>query len=112
MKLEELGISPTPWKVDKGAEGWVIVRDAEGKWAIPPNGDEETEAISNAYLIAAAPKLYDLAYRVLSECDRIIDHDGGTAVIRTCSADRLECAMMELRAALAEAAGEEVRDGK
>ena len=59
-----------------------------------------------------APKLYDLAYRVLSECDRIIDHDGGTAVIRTCSADRLECAMMELRAALAAIRGKGDNNGK
>lgn len=109
--LSDLKISPAPWRIVDSYQfpehgEWISVIKASNSKTV------SVPTFYNARLIAAAPKLYDLAYRVLSECDRIIDHDGETAVIRTCSADRLECAMIELRAALADAAGEEVDDGE
>lgn len=100
-KLSELGISPAPWKIGKDSSGWIIVRDARGMYAATPDGDEKTEAISNARLIAAAPKLYQALYKITKE------QECG----RDCSKCKNDgCVIQECRAALAEAAGEEVAE--
>lgn len=91
--LSELKISPTPWKVDKDTNGWYIVRDAKGKYAATPDGDKETEAISNARLFVAAPNMYQKAYELIEAFDR-----------REMKPEHINA----LRAALAKAAGEEV----
>lgn len=102
-KLEELGISLTPWEIGRCSDGWNIVRDAKGKYAATPDGDEETEAISNARLIAAAPKLYGKAYEV---AENLLVHLALPS--QTISMNRAEVAAMvkDLQSALAEAAGE------
>lgn len=101
-KLSELGISPAPWTVDKSAEDWVIVRDAKGKWVTVPDGDEETEAISNARLIAAAPELYDMLQSLVEYIDRECIPCGETA-----------CELLAVaHNVLSKAAGEEVDNGK
>ena len=68
--LEQLGISPAPWEIDKGPDGWIIVLDAKGRYAATPDGYEETEAISNASLIAAAPDLYEALVAMLSYAEK------------------------------------------
>ena len=69
-KLEELGISPSPWKIGSDSGGWIIVKDAKGIYSAIPDGDEETEAIANAHLIAAAPELYYALQSLVEYIDR------------------------------------------
>ena len=98
--LEQLGISPAPWRVDNSVEDGVIVRDAKGKWAAAPDG----KALSNARLIAAAPKLYEVCYR--------IERWEGHAKAYNKAVEPWSDIIHDMHKALAEAAGEEVRDGK
>ena len=93
--LEQLGISPAPWEIDNWSECWLIVRDAKGRYAATPDGDEETEAIPNAHLIAAAPKLYAACYEMLRY---YYEQNTNTTVFNT--------ALELMKQAVAEAAGE------
>lgn len=108
LKLSELKISPTPWKVDKDTNGWYIVRDAKGKYAATPDGDKETEAISNARLFVAAPELYDcLREAVIEMC-----HSHSCCGTEDeCNGLDGRCFVQRWRKALAKAAGEDVANG-
>ena len=94
--LEQLGISPAPWEIDNWSECWLIVRDAKGRYAATPDGDEETEAIPNAHLIAAAPDLYDALYDVIDYCE-------STHLVPS---ERFGKVLAKVKAALAKAGGE------
>ena len=98
--LEQLGISPSPWEIDNWSERWLIVRDEKRRYVATPDGDEETEVISNASLIAAAPKLYAACYEMLRY---YYEQNTNTTVFNT--------ALELMKQAVAEAAGEsEVND--
>lgn len=116
-KLEELGISPAPWKVkqDRGYDResgdfntYDAVCDAEGKvmlvWA---NGKSYGEVWPNseqdANLIAAVPKLYAKAYEI-AENMRI--HLAVPTQSITMNRMEVEAMAKELEDVLAEAAGE------
>ena len=95
--LEQLGISPAPWFITKhgeiySQEGFIfgIKRVELGARVVFTTGED-------ACLIAASPKLYDRAQKLVSAFDR-----------REMTPEHVEA----LRAALAEAAGEEVSDGE
>ena len=95
--LEQLGISPATWEIDNWSECWLIVRDAKGRYAATPDGDEETEAIPNAHLIAAAPELYEALAAILSCAEKEFPFTTGSG---------MSIAMDMARKALAKAAGE------
>lgn len=108
-KLEELGISPAPWRIgDENIDGMVDDVFDSGF------GDESNSALvvydggmsaADARLIAAAPKLYKwLAFAVERyKCET-----------RSCNnCPNGKCWVVDAKAALAEAAGEsEAHDGK
>lgn len=117
-KLEELGVSPAPWKIDNGSDGWSIVRDAKGMYAATPDGDEETEAVSNSRLIAAAPELYDALQQIMQCWGASVFDEGGMACDTPLYCKHAGCGhktcpvFLRAKDALAKAAGEEVADGK
>lgn len=101
--LEELKISPAPWRIvdsyqfPEGGE-WVSVIQASNKKTV------SVPTFYNARLIAAAPELYKwLAFAVeYYKCE-------------TRSCDKCpngKCWIVDATAALAKAAGEEVGDGQ
>ena len=60
--VEELGISPTPWKnigVDNNPFGFVRITDKDGFFVADVDGESDENEYANAHLIAAAPKLYE-----------------------------------------------------
>lgn len=86
-RLEELGISPAPWKLCRDGE---IVH---GNGYSLTDGDGYFVLKSDALLIAAAPKLYAKTWELLAAFDERVMTPGHVEA---------------LRAALAEAAGERV----
>lgn len=102
-KLEELGISPTPWDYQPNNPSGPIVTDNHnsfvcGGWAILP---------ADARFIGAGPKMYAALYGLLEivcdGCKAAYMVDGKCA-----KCPRVKAA----EAALAEAAGEEMVDDK
>ena len=98
-RLEELGISPAPWKLCRDGE---IVH---GNGYSLTDGDGCFVLKSDARLIAAAPKLYSKAYEVAENLRVHL-----TMPTQTISMNRAEVEDMakDLLFALAEAAGEVV----
>lgn len=97
-KLSELGISPAPWKIDDPGDGLQVCAP-DGCTVCFMGGVIETPA--NARLIAAAPKLYEALRKITEEQECGKD-------CKACKNDL--CVIQECKAALAEAAGEEVSD--
>ena len=100
-RLDELGISPAPWKIGKerfeGIVGDIFASNSE----LVTYDAVMTSA--DARLIAAAPDLYDKAYEV---ADNLLVHLAMPS--QTISINRAEVAAMvkDLLAALAKASGE------
>ena len=96
-KLEELGISPAPWKV--GGDGYDVANDENE--IITDEYDQFSRA--DARLIAAAPELYEAVWDILFKGTRITN-------CRNCKGAEFgnckTCQLGKARAALAEAAGE------
>lgn len=98
-KLEELMISPAPWKIcDSGKNNGCIV-DAEG--AVCASGAATGCPPANASLIAEAPNLYRHLYSAAVEychkCDKCADGE--------CQAEPGACFVQEWRKTLDLAAG-------
>lgn len=121
-RLEELGISPAPWKVDDrelGCDNEIWCEYISDKIV---KGEKRTKVVAkcnahfdtykpDARLIAAAPKLYEEQYHDCVSLRTIVTKlDEGAEILNLRDilaemADRME-------AGLAEAAGEKVDDGK
>ena len=103
-KLEQLGISPAPWKHTPADEyTHAGIDDANGRGVgetYEIAGKDETAETANARLIAAAPKLYAACYEMLRY---YYEQNTNTTVFNT--------ALELMKQAVAEAAGEsEVND--
>ena len=98
-KLEELGISPTPWKVcdERSLGGDVIGIECAEKFADLVAGDVILKE-ADATIMSAAPELYECLYEaVYFHCSRCPAHGCG------CNKD---CLFHKWRLALAKASGE------
>ena len=109
--LEQLGISPAPWRKtlyefgDEDAQYQVTVADARFPVGAVTLSGEYCEADAN--LIAASPKLYENAYEV---ADNLRIHLAVPTQTITMNRAEVEAMARELEYALALAAGEsEVR---
>ena len=112
-KLEELGISPAPWRIcdERCLDGSIVGVESSDKKSDLVAGDIViTEA--NARLIAAAPELYDALYEAVeekcTECHQINDYESDIGVEwQMCKG----CPVKKWRDALAKASGEEEDNG-
>lgn len=114
--LEQLGISPTPWKKADDGMGYKdiwcnapVTEDSEGENIIAEAIDAK-----DAHLIAAAPDLYEALYEAVTEkcteCNQINDYKSDIGIEWQMCKGR---PVKKWRTALAKAAGEsEVKDGK
>lgn len=109
-KLSELDISPAPWRIvdsyqfPEGGEWVSVIKASNNKTVSVPT-------YYNARLIAAAPELYEcLREAVLEMCHECLSCGGYPSY--ECKGPNDRCFLAKWRAALAEAAGEEVKDGK
>ena len=97
--LEQLGISPSPWKHTPADEyTHAGIDDANGRGVgetYEIAGKDETAETANARLIAAAPKLYAACYEMLRY---YYEQNTNTTVFNT--------ALELMKQAVAEAAGE------
>ena len=97
--LEQLGISPAPWKHTPADEfTHAGIDDANGRGVgetYEIAGKDETAETANARLIAAAPKLYASCYEMLRY---YYEQNTNTTVFNT--------ALELMKQAVAEAAGE------
>ena len=90
-KLEELGISPAPWKVATNGYGSEDVVDKDGELIVAYEPDfEKPHDGACKRLIAAAPELYSCLREAVSEhcgmCDGI--HDGHCIAAQKCFVQR------------------------
>ena len=109
--LEQLGISPAPWRHTPADEyTHAGIDDANGRGVgetYEIAGKDETAETANARLIAASPKLYEKAYEV---ADNLRIHLAVPTQSITMNRAEVEAMAKELEYALALAAGEsEVR---
>lgn len=96
-RLEELDISPAPWKIRVGDFGFDVV-DINNEIVV-----EYQFVKPDIRLIATSPKLYEVCYRI----ERWEDY----AKAHRKAIEPWSDIMHDLHKALAEAAGEEVDDG-
>lgn len=112
-KLEELGISPAPWKhIPADEYTHAGIDDANGNGVgetYQVGGEDETAENANARLIAASPELYECLHEaVVGICHNF--ECCGPHPEYACNGSK-DCFVKRWRAALAKAAGEEVANG-
>lgn len=104
--LEQLGISPAPWKPEDDGMGYKdiwcnapVTEDSEGENII-------AEAISkkDANMIAAAPDMYKTEYDLVDVIERLMNGWAGTCDVP--SQDEVVAAIEAAKNALDKAAGE------
>lgn len=127
--IEDLGVSPMPWGAEQNGVPYVV--DANGYNVATIDGDSIGQACSNTFLLKTAPKLYEAgnaAYdaleglcpwygkclKCLHGCYAAKDGEFLDSKKEYCGkSDRADCmvfiALSKLRAALAEARGEEIK---
>ena len=117
-KLEELGISPAPWKVDDGKWGCDNKIMCEYISDIIVKGEKSTKVVAScnahfdtykpdARLIAAAPELYEALFEALPWLTDI-----GAEVVGNEAAAKIAAIVKKAKSALAKAAGEGDGDDK
>lgn len=107
--LEQLGISPTPWKKADDGMGYKdiwcnapVTEDSEGENIIAEAIDAK-----DAHLIAAAPDLYEALREAIIEICHDCPNCGAYPKYK-CKNQDCKCFPSKWRAALAKADGEEV----
>ena len=108
-KLEELGISPTPWKVNYSddIDRVVNILDANNKTIVETDYGFYPPELPDARMMTASPKLYAVCLWCLEQAQAI----GQSAISGEVNADALAMTMAGIerrcREAIAEAGGEE-----
>ena len=102
---EQLGLSPLPWTLGSliiGSDGLRARSSIDAADETCVAGDSLLKE-EDARLVTASPNIYDKAYLVVREFEKVVTHkpNGLTAIYCECS--RLECAVEELKEALGEA---------
>ena len=106
--LEQLGLSPLPWTLGSliiGSDGLMARSSIDAADETCVAGDALLKE-EDARLMTASPNIYDKAYLVIREFEKVatLRPDGLTVI--DCECSRLECAVEELKEALMEASWE------
>ena len=78
-KLEELGISPTPWRQEANGYGTLDVLGSDDSLVVAYENPINRNDQENRRLIAAAPELYDALQSLVEYIDRECVPCGETA---------------------------------
>lgn len=108
-RIDELGISPLPWVIEKDCGCWIKshVMTIAHAW----KGCEEypIPAEANANILVASPDMYKTEYDLVDVIERLMNGWAGTC--DTPTHDEVVAALEAAKSALAKAAGEEVSHG-
>ena len=103
--IAQLGLSPLPWTL-----GSLIIGSDGLRARSSIDADDETcvagDALlkeEDARLMTASPNIYDKAYLVIREFEKVATRRQDGLTVIDCECSRLECAVEELKEALGEA---------
>lgn len=94
--IEDLGISPWPWKnhgVEHESLGFVRVRDKDGFFVADVDGESDANANANGKIVEAAPELYEelrqeMERRYCVECKHAVwTERGGIEIMTGCDGE-------------------------
>lgn len=106
-KLEELGISPAPWKCTTYIVGKTKLGEIRTLDGFKIGVDLKKP---DALIEAAAPELYDAGQKTEAVLTGLFKLDEFAALLKSGAADALIACRDEMRKALAKASGEEEED--
>ena len=103
--LEQLGLSPLPWTLGSLVIGSDGLRarssiDADDETCVAGDSLLKEE---DARLMTASPNIYDKAYLVVREFEKVVTRKPNGLTVIDCECSHLECAVEELKEALVEA---------